>query len=132
MATLLKAIENQDGGITIFYRIGGDVRSLYLAMGDISGLMPAEIKTLAQSRANTDLGSDGSILPNVRQDIVSIGSGVDLTDIIDQGENEIAYLDSTIPNIDTMTAVQVRDVVKRLAQENRQIIKALLYLARHL
>lgn len=49
-------------------------------------------------------------------------------DLKQKAINELAYLDTTIPQIDTMTSVQVRDVVKRLAQENRQIIKAFRYL----
>lgn len=51
---------------------------------------------------------------------------------IDQAQAELTYLDATIPAIDAMTVAQVRDVVKRLAQENRAIIKALLYLAKRL
>lgn len=45
---------------------------------------------------------------------------------------ELDYLDTTIPLIDSMTAVQVRSVVERLARENREIIRALLYVARRL
>lgn len=51
---------------------------------------------------------------------------------IDQINAEIDYLNTTIPAIDTMTAAQVRDVVKRLAQENREILKALRWVARRL
>lgn len=47
-------------------------------------------------------------------------------------ETELTWLDSNIPNIDAMTATQVRSVVKRLAQENREIIKAFRYIIRKL
>lgn len=43
---------------------------------------------------------------------------------------ELLYLDTTISAIDTMTAAQVRDVVKRLCQENRVIIRILRLIAR--
>lgn len=49
-------------------------------------------------------------------------------DLKTKAANELDYLNTTIPQIDTMTAAQVRDVVKRLAQENRQIIKAMKHL----
>jgi hypothetical protein len=46
--------------------------------------------------------------------------------------NEIAWLETTIPGVDTMTAAQVRAVVKRLAQENLSILKLLRYVYRRL
>lgn len=45
-------------------------------------------------------------------------------------EDEIDFLQATIPDIDTMTAAQVRDTVKRLAQENLRIMRWLRYLNR--
>lgn len=45
-------------------------------------------------------------------------------------ENEIAALGATIPNIDNMTQIQLVQVIKRLAQENLAILKALRYIGR--
>jgi len=49
---------------------------------------------------------------------------------VNQADTEVAWLETNIPNIDTMDATQVRAVVKRLAQENLEIIKALRYIAK--
>lgn len=57
---------------------------------------------------------------------------VDFADFVDRATSEIAWLEATIPNIDTMTAAEVRAVVKRLAQENVEVIRSLRYLARRL
>lgn len=43
---------------------------------------------------------------------------------------EIDWLNDIIPQIDTMTAAEVRNVVKRLAQENLRQIKAWRYVFR--
>lgn len=55
---------------------------------------------------------------------------IDLRTLGQAISSEIAYLNTTILLIDTMTTGQVRDVVKRLAQENRQILKAMRVLVR--
>lgn len=55
-------------------------------------------------------------------------SRLDFDALFASADNEIAWLDSTIPNISTMTAVEVRAVVERLARENREMIKAWRYL----
>lgn len=55
-----------------------------------------------------------------------------MTDLQTAASSELDYLDTTIPTIDTMTDVQVRDVVKRLAQENRQMIRAWQYVLNRL
>jgi hypothetical protein len=57
---------------------------------------------------------------------------VDFDDLADKIESEIAWLDVTIPMIDSMTAAQVRDTVKRLAQENQRMLRAWRYVLRHL
>lgn len=57
---------------------------------------------------------------------------VDFAGVIGDIQTEIDYLNLTIPLIDTMTAVQVRDVVKRLAQENRGILRALRWVAKRI
>jgi hypothetical protein len=41
--------------------------------------------------------------------------------------NEIDWLDTTIPEIDEMDAAQLQAVIKRLAQENRYMLRAWLY-----
>lgn len=55
---------------------------------------------------------------------------LDLADLGRQVVAELAWLDTTISGIDGYTAAQVRDTVKRLAQENRAILKALRYVVR--
>lgn len=52
----------------------------------------------------------------------------DFRDLKAKAANELDWLDTTIPLIDSMNGAQVRDVVKRLAQENRQIIRAFKHL----
>ena len=46
--------------------------------------------------------------------------------------NEIDWLDTTIPLINGMDAAQLQAVIKRLAQENRYILRAWQYVARKL
>lgn len=110
-------------GLQITYAVGADTRFLWLSNEDIEGLSAAQIRTLAQERVDLDTGLAGEnseredVLPNY------------LKDAILTAQAEIDYLDTTIPTIDAMTAAQVRSVVKRLALENRQIIKALVRLA---
>lgn len=57
-------------------------------------------------------------------------ASADRRGIITELTNEIDWLDGVIPQVDTMTAAQVRGLAKRLAQENRQIIRILVFLAR--
>lgn len=57
---------------------------------------------------------------------------LDLSDLGRQVAAELAWLDSTIAGIDGYAAAQVRDVVKRLAQENRAILQALRFVVRRL
>lgn len=57
---------------------------------------------------------------------------LDLADLGRQVAAELAWLDSTIAGIDSYTAAQVRDVVKRLAQENRAVLRALRFVVRRL
>jgi hypothetical protein len=45
---------------------------------------------------------------------------------------ELDYLETTIPGIGGMNTAQVRSTVERLAKENRNIIKLLVYLSSHL
>lgn len=53
---------------------------------------------------------------------------VDFDELANRAIAEIEWLNDTIPQIDTMTAAQVRGVVKRLAQENLRQIKAWRYI----
>lgn len=55
---------------------------------------------------------------------------LDLADLGRQVAAELAWLDTTIAGIDGYTAAQVRDVVKRLCQEQRAVLKALRYVVR--
>lgn len=57
---------------------------------------------------------------------------IDFDELADKAASEIQWLNDTIPQIDTMTAAQVRDVVKRLAQENLRQINAWRYIFRRL
>jgi hypothetical protein len=53
-------------------------------------------------------------------------------DLGNQAQSEIDYLDATIPNIDTMSQAEIVVVVKRLAQENRQMLRAWRYVINRL
>lgn len=57
---------------------------------------------------------------------------LDLADLGRQVAAELAWLDTTVSSIDDYAAAQVRDVVKRLAQENRATLRALRYVVRRL
>ena len=46
--------------------------------------------------------------------------------------DEIDWLDTTIPLIDGMDAAQLQAVIKRLAQENRYMLRAWQYATRKL
>lgn len=53
-----------------------------------------------------------------------------LRDFRQQARAELDWLSAIIPAIDDMTALQVRGVVKRLAQQNAQLITSLMFLAK--
>lgn len=53
-------------------------------------------------------------------------------ELAEKAAAEIAWLEETIPQIDTMTAAEVRAVVKRLARENMETIRAWRYVFRRL
>lgn len=57
---------------------------------------------------------------------------LDLSDLGRQVATELDYLNTTIAAIDTYTATQSRDVIKRLCLENRAILKALKLVVRRL
>lgn len=57
---------------------------------------------------------------------------LDLADLGRQVAAELAWLDTTVSSIDDYAAAQVRDVVKRLAQENRAVLRALRFVVRRL
>lgn len=57
---------------------------------------------------------------------------LDLKALGQQVASELAYLNTTITGIDGYTAAQVRDVVKRLCQENRAVLLALRYVVKRL
>lgn len=78
----------------------------------------AEIPALLED-AEYDRDSDGN-------------KAADLESIQQQITDEIAWLDSAIANIDTMDARQVREVVKRVLAENRQILRAIRWMSRRI
>lgn len=57
---------------------------------------------------------------------------LDLSDLGRQMAAELEWLDTTVSSIDDYAAAQVRDVVKRLAQENRAVLRALRFVVRRL
>lgn len=64
MAKLLRGqqVYDENGtrlGVTIFYLVGGDLRTGWLSEADITGLTLAQIKALAQSVADADPGLPG-------------------------------------------------------------------------
>lgn len=127
MPTLISAHNTEDAtgitGLQITYAVGQDIRALWLSSGEIDGLTPAQIKVLAQTRADLDTGLAGA---SSERDDVLVN---DLKGMVATAQAEIDYLEATIPTMDTMTVAQVRTVVKRLSQENKGIIKALIRLA---
>lgn len=75
------------------------------------------------------------ILPhsnNLSEEIASEVERVDFTNLGYQVAAELAYLDTTISVIDGYAASQIRDVVKRLCQEQRAILLALRFIIRKL
>ena len=57
---------------------------------------------------------------------------LDFEALADKATAEIEWLDETIPNIQTMTGAEVRDVVHRLAREQREELRAWRYIFRRL
>lgn len=53
-------------------------------------------------------------------------------ELANQANSEIVWLEDTIPQINTMTIEEVRDVVKRLARENLETLRAWRYVLRRL
>lgn len=60
------------------------------------------------------------------------GERVDLHDLLPKITTELSYITTTLGTIDTMTAAQVRDVVKRLLLEQQAELKAWRYVIRSL
>lgn len=81
---------------------------------------------------------EGSVLPDIDPTLTDpeyqnkLQQRRDFEDLESQVMAEIQWLSEIIPGIDTMTATEVRDVVKRLAKQNRQMIKAWRYVIRRL
>lgn len=57
---------------------------------------------------------------------------LDMSALGQQVQTELNWLSTTIGNIDGYAVAEVRNVVKRLAQENEAILKALRYIVRQL
>jgi hypothetical protein len=55
-----------------------------------------------------------------------------MEELLTAAGDELDWLDATIPDIDTMNSSAVQGVVKRLAQENRQQIRAWRYVINRL
>lgn len=122
MAKLLKAHKTFEdngtpNGLDVTYRVGGDVRSLWLSAEDIDGLTSAQIKVLAQSRADADNGADGSGV-NLREDVLAdpirearqfFRDNAALRSFLSQ---DIAGIES---DIDGASLAQVKEVVKALS-----------------
>jgi hypothetical protein len=53
-----------------------------------------------------------------------------LADLLTTAQNEIDWLDDTIPLIDTADISQLRIALKRSLQQNRKMIKVLMFLVR--
>lgn len=56
----------------------------------------------------------------------------DLSDLLPQINTELNYISTTLAAIDTMTAAQVRDVVKRILLEQRAELRAWRFVIRRL
>lgn len=57
---------------------------------------------------------------------------IDFDALVEKATAEIEWLDETIPDIPTMTGAEVRNVVHRIAREQRMEIKAWRYIFRRL
>lgn len=110
---------------------------LELTQGDESYSLPATAPgEIAESELLAHFGADEASLWQTAQRKQYPG-GVyqgrkDFESFAARATTEIGWLEETIPAIDTMTAAQVRDVVKRLAQENLEMIRAWRYVIRRL
>lgn len=89
---------------------------------DLALLLPTDTPNLIKLPGKGDLSE--AIAGEVER--------LDLADLGRQVVAELAYLDTTITGIDGYTAAQVRDVVKRLCQEQRAVLRALRYVVRRL
>lgn len=117
-------ITGQQTGIAVGYLNSSQLyQILRLAVDEITGKSVAEIRALAQARADADTGTTGA---TEREDILPNN----IRAFLETAQAEVDYLDTNIPSILTLTTVpQLRVAVERLARENRQIIKALIRLA---
>jgi hypothetical protein len=52
--------------------------------------------------------------------------------LLGNSHTEVAWLEETIPQIETMTLEELRGVLKRLARENMECIRAWRYVIRRL
>jgi len=59
-------------------------------------------------------------------------SRIDFDALADKASSEIKWLNETIPDIPAMTGAEVRDVVHRIAREQREELRAWRYIFRRL
>lgn len=63
---------------------------------------------------------------------IFVQARVDLDALADKAATEIAWLEETIPAIDGMTLEELRSVLKRVARENAETLRAWRYVIRRL
>lgn len=108
------------------FKLGGIAQDGLYRLADLSRETTSPADWLAANQAEAQALIDAGVY---HEELVQ---RLDLKALGEQVAAELAYLDTTIANIDTYTAAQVRDVVKRLCQEQRAELRAWRYVVKRL
>lgn len=105
-----------DNGNTYLWSVGG-----LPTEGDLQTILDAREVELLQAASNTGQANTPELTE--RRDFSGLEQ--DIT-------NELVWIGDTLATIDTMTQAQVRNVVKRILQEQQRELKAWRYVIRRL
>lgn len=123
---ILRQQQDEENSTIWYIKIGGIATDGLYRLADVTiDQEPAAWLAAHPAEAQADIDA------GVYNEDVAVKK-VDFEGLADKVESEIVWLDTTIPAIDGMTAAEVRDTVKRLAQENQAMLRAWRYVLRRL
>jgi hypothetical protein len=105
-----------DNGNAYLWAVGG-----LPAEGDLQAILDAREVELLQAASNTGQANTPELTE--RRDFSGLEQDIN---------NELVWIGDTLATIDTMTQAQVRNVIKRILQEQQRELKAWRYVIRRL
>ena len=118
--------------VNLDFILAGDAPDYKTAVFSVPENPPDPIAFINQWIIDNQAAVDAALASGELPDTETRRRVLAIDEFILKAQNELDYLDVTIPAIPAMTVTEVRDVVERMARENRAVIRALIYLARDL